>query len=333
MNKILRISFFAVLALGMMPQLAFSQEIGPGYSLLSRTFLAEAVQYEVEDAEGHRFTIITPDRATDFHIQITKTITEKLYTLVNLEIESFRIVFEDEQIFIQVNPASYLLRDNALNGGEVVDVAKYMVSGMQFYYLNQLEYNFRMLIDNLFVRINGFLFSPHEFEKKLLEAVDNPANYIQTHDPEYIIHKIAAIDNVLDELKQSDFYAAEADEALRSEIADLRNDIALLKEETHVLKKGLTELSEKHAILAEEFETQTANFNKLRYGLIMLQNRGFFGGIDDIDKNAITKLTALKTENPSLTVDEARKMLKEANMEMSKKEIFLVFAVYFNDFD
>ena len=326
--------------LGITPQLALSQKLESGYSLLSRTPLEDAVQYEVEDADGHRFTVITPSRVTDYHIQIIQTIAEKLYALVNLDIESLRIVFEDSQIFVQVNPASYVLRDDNVKNGEAVDVARYMVSGMQFYYSKQLEYNFRMFIDNLFVRINGFLFSAEEFESKLLQAVDNPANYIQTHDPEYIIHKMTAIDSVLEELKQSDFHASKADEALKSDIAVLREEIAVLREEITVLReeiavlrKGIAELSEKHETLVDEFDIQTLNFNTVRYGLIMLHNRGLFGRFDDIDENAIEKLTALKKENPSLTVDEAREILQKTNMEMTKKEIRLVFAIYFNDFD
>ena len=148
--------------LGITPQLALSQKLDSGYSVLSRTPLEDAVQYEVENVDGHRFTVITPSRVTDYHIQIIQTIAEKLYALVNLDIESLRIVFEDSQIFVQVNPAAYLLRDDNVKDGEIIDVAKYMVSGMQFYYSKQLEYNFRMLIDNLFVRINGFLFSAEE---------------------------------------------------------------------------------------------------------------------------------------------------------------------------
>ena len=106
-----------------------------------------------------------------------------------------------------------------------------------------------------------------------------------------------------------------------------------LSQKIAVLKKEIAELSEKHETLVDEFDIQTLNFNTVRYGLIMLHNRGLFGRFNDMDKNAIAKLTALKTENPSLTVDEARVMLQDANMEMTKKEVRLIFAIYFNDFD
>jgi hypothetical protein len=64
-----------------------------------------------------------------------------------------------------------------------------------------------------------------------------------------------------------------------------------------------------------------------------LNNRGFFGSIRLPSEEGIAKLVALKEQEPSLSIKEAAERLKSLGIEMTNKEIFLVFSVYFNEFN
>lgn len=285
MKKILTTRLLIFLLLGTISQVAMGQnQDSDEYTVLSQTQSDDAITYEVSDSKGNRFKVTTPVAITPTQELIVRDVVDKIYAIPNLTIDTLKILFKDDKASIHILPSSYVLRDLDEKGGEEIEVSQYMTSGMQFYYTTYLEYNFRMFIENLFVRIQGQFFSTELFEEKLIEAVDNPAAYIQAHDPEFIIRKLTAIDMALD--KQRAEYS---------------------------------ELSE--------------NFDKVRFGLMMLHNRGWFGKINDIDQNMIAKLIELKTADSSLTMKDAAEKMKEAGMAMRKNEIFLVFAIYFNEFE
>lgn len=72
--------------------------------------------------------------------------------------------------------------------------------------------------------------------------------------------------------------------------------------------------------------------DKLRYGVLTLHNKGFFGGMNLIDKNAIKKIILLKESKPSMTKEEISKSLEKEDIKISSGEIELILNIFLNEF-
>ncbi|HOV38207.1 MAG TPA: hypothetical protein PLG79_05745 [Spirochaetales bacterium] len=207
---------------------------------------------------------------------------------------SIRILLGEERTEILLVPRSFIYKGQ--------DLSRYMPSGIQFFYSDYLEFDFRIVVDNLFLRIKGQFFSEEEFAEKVTAAVSNPYAYLESQDPEFILKRFHEVEKRLDTL---------ASQTLQGETA---------------LRAGLEETK----ALLEELNRE---FQLLRYALLVLNNRGFFGSIRLPSEEGIAKLIALKEQEPSLNIKEAGERLKSLGIEMTNKEIFLVFSVYFNEFN
>ncbi|MDX9819718.1 MAG: hypothetical protein RBT16_12445, partial [Desulfococcus multivorans] len=93
-----------------------------------------------------------------------------------------------------------------------------------------------------------------------------------------------------------------------------------------------SEVGQKVDSLAAESAGRGREFLLLRYALLVLNNRGFFGSIRLPSEKGIERLVRMKKEEPGLSMEEAGARLKAEGIEMSGKEVFLVFSVYFNEF-
>lgn len=95
--------------------------------------------------------------------------------------------------------------------------------------------------------------------------------------------------------------------------------------------------------ILRELDNATANISKLQekqqeyetrlYGLTVLQNKGFFGGMNVINKDTVTKVVEMKKATPSMTRDQVKENLKNTGTQLTDKELKIIFAVYFNEFE
>jgi len=365
------------------------------------------------DSAGNTFEFITDQTLTEPQADILVRVKDTFYSWEYLKIASLRIVFTGDQLEIMVFPSEFIY-----NG---VNFAEYLPSGMQFYYYRDfVEYDFRMFVSNLFIRISGQYFTEEQLCEKLFSAVQNPVLYIQTHDPEYLLEKLKGIENLIDalnaelnakissvsrELSQktlefSDRLSSEIDglsEELKSEIKKLKEyydsliekhteyhqalqeeylqfktqqqkrdeqqekDYLALKddhldleerhetlktnhqnlEERHeqlktnyeLLKQDHEQLEENHESLKADYEELLREFLLVRNAIIVINNRGLFGAVRELNTEGINRLIELKKANPALTQKEARSLLKEEGIKMTKNEIFLVYSLYFGEFE
>jgi hypothetical protein len=91
---------------------------------------------------------------------------------------SIRILLGEQRTEILLVPRSFIYKGQ--------DLSRYMPSGIQFFYSDYLEFDFRIVVDNLFLRIKGQFFSEEEFAEKVTAAVSNPYAYLESQDPEFI---------------------------------------------------------------------------------------------------------------------------------------------------
>ncbi len=320
----------------------YSQDLGTaGYTILSEKKVNGEILYEVTDAQGNTFTIQTPKKLTQPQIDLLSRLQKSLYTWENMKIDTLRMIIADMEVEINVVPELYEY--------EGMDLTYYLPSGMQFYYDKFLEYDFRTKINTLFLRVRGRYVGEKELSEKLASAIRDPSAYIQAYDQEFMVRKFLEIDveaesfqKILQTLQEDTKSLREYYNSLREEGSLaydlLKEELDNLEEVDSMLKEAHDTLKKEHQLSDEQQMLLSDRFALLRYALIAMQNRGFFdimfGGPDrPIDKNAIERLVALKKENPALTKKEASDLLKQEGINMTIREVSIIFSVYFNEFE
>ena len=109
---------------------------------------------------------------------------------------------------LQVNPTgveAVLVPEN-FDLGAAGNAAGYMPSGMWFNSKDYLEYDFRLAVKNVFVRIQGSYFDFEAFKARLREAIADPVAYVQKNDPIYLFSRLTELAKTVEGL-QSDLNA------------------------------------------------------------------------------------------------------------------------------
>jgi hypothetical protein len=266
------------------------------------------VLYDVVSPNGIELTLGGAEEFTNEQINIVNIVLDTVGGLDRVEIEDLTIVFRGGVAEIVLVPSSFVY--------DGIELADYMPSGMQFFYTSFLEYDFRMLVDELFVRVSGQYFSEQQFAERLVRVVRNPEAFIRSQDPEFLRQRIDELENRLGQLENN---LRRALEEAQGRISELETASETLEDEQGSLSANLVDVAE--------------NFALLRYAVLILNNRGLFGGIRMPPDEAIERAVALKRSNPELTADEAQAALAEEGLDVSNNEISLIFAIYFNDFE
>jgi outer membrane murein-binding lipoprotein Lpp len=277
--------------------------------------------YTVQTSDGFTFTVASSAPLTDSNAKVLKTSVSTLAGWKLLKIQQAKIVFNGSRADILIIPASFVYKG--------VDLAKYMPSGIQFYFDTYLQYDFRMLKDNLFLRLKGEVYDETQFADRLYSAVENPVLYLQTNNPEYLLLQINALTKKIDNLTTQ----IEQTNAAFSQLTDKVDALAKAGQDFTTKQEAVNSKVENQiGDIKVQNQTMADEFDLLRYSLLILNNRGFFGQIRLIDKQAIAKVVQMKKEDSALTQDQVMAKLQAEGIKMSKKEVSLVFGVYFNEF-
>ena len=98
------------------------------------------------------------------------------------------------------------------------------------------------------------------------------------------------------------------------------------KREPEYILKQLDEHEANIKKMQKEYDDQT-------YGLLILQNKGFFGGINVISRETVDRIVAMKKTTPLLTKEQIKTNLENNGIKISDKELKLIFSIYFNEFE
>jgi hypothetical protein len=251
---------------------------------------------DIIDSNGQAVSIATSGSAfTDANMKVLGDVLTTLESWSDLKIGSIKVIFNDDRADVLVVPTSFVYKD--------VDLAKYMPSGIQMYYDNYLQYDFRMLKDNLFLRLKGEVYDQDQFAGRAYEAVQNPVLFLQTNSPEYLLQRINDLVAKVDALSQK------------------------LDQSTTAMQSQLKQESDAQTELSSEVTS-------LRNAYLAMNNRAFLGlgKPTPIDQKAIDQIVALKTADPTLTRQQVADKLKAQGISLTSNEINLVFDVYFNDY-
>jgi hypothetical protein len=140
----------------------------------------------LKDEKENPFSLSYTTEPHDAMLQSVVKLNSDFRSWKSLKIDSIKFFFEQGGLEISIMPKSFTYDGKDLSG--------FMPSGMQFTYSYLLQYNFRINIDRLFVRIAGDFESEDALCKKIMTAIENPKEYIKKREPEYLLTKLEAIE-------------------------------------------------------------------------------------------------------------------------------------------
>lgn len=230
----------------------------------------------LRDEDGREFTFGADVAVGEDEIAIVEQILDLVFGFDSMEIEELRIVLGERRVSVQVRPRNFV--------HEGVDLGSLTPAGVQFYFVDYLEYDFRMLVSGLFLRLRGQFVNEELLLERLVRAARNPEQFLQSQNPEFVLSRIHELEVELSEAQQ--------------ELRELSTELELA-----------------------------------RNAVLVFENRSFFGSLRIPDSAAVRRLIELKHEVPSLSQDDMRERLEAEGHSVSSKEVFLIYSLYFNEFE
>ena len=239
---------------------------------------------------------------------------KKLNSLTGLTVSSLRYVVRKDGLEISLIPQKYVI-DNQ-------EVHRYLPGGLYFSYRTNLNYNFRLKKDGVFVRIKGTLLDGKTLASKILNAYKNPMEYIRRRDPEYILKKI---DTIAERITKIRVAAQKTDKNLEN-----------TKNELTKTKKDLTgtqnDLRKTKQALADARRQQKGAERRLNTAILLLETRGLFGGFTPTPPKVINEIVSIYQSQPDMTVNEIMKELTKRKVKTNPHVVRMVLVIYFNKY-
>lgn len=331
-----------------------------GYRVLTERSEGGMPTWDVEDEQGRRFAVSVLGNLTRDRRQALDAMHDVIYGLEGLEIQRLRFVFERDRADAVVIPSRYRIDGR--------DYVRFMPSGMQFRFDGSVAYDFRLLVDNLAVRINGQFLSEEQFVTRIQRAVANPAAYIQSQDPQFLARRLdeqqARIDAnefalsqqetrdeeltssledletraetaITEQVRRGERAIAQLDRELSAQIAD--GDAALRAFVEEQIAAVRADQEETAATLETELTDLREEFEAMRRGAIILASRNIFGNLKAVDPSVILQAVSLRAEDPDAPADEIVDQVNEGLAEDAEplhgKHMQAIDAYYFNRYE
>lgn len=317
-----------------------------GYTVIRSRTQGGMPVWDLETEDGNRFAVHMIGRLTDERVEAIDSLTEIVFALEGLEIERARIVF-DETRPTEARASAIVIPETYVIDGTRYE--EYMPSGMQFVYDEAPAFDFRMLVDNLAVRINGAFLTEEQFRSRIERAVQNPAAYIQSSDPQFLAEQIRELQRLVDALEVQARELRETDDRVSTEIAtataegyDLltayaEEGEARIAEVRDDLEEFTAEVETALDNIVTENLTLTEEFIKMRRGSIILASRSLFGSLKEVPPETIAAVVELRESDPEISADDARaavnEALEEGEPQLHSKHVQAIYAIFFNDYE
>lgn len=336
----------AVLLLPAQTQMQVTDSLrGEGYSVTNPRADGGRPTWDVRYGQGVPFTLSMIGPLNEARSTALEVIRDRVFELEGLDVRRARVVFDEDRATVIIIPQAYVIEGR--------DYSDYMPSGMQFVFDEALAFDFRMLSDNLALRINGQFLTEEQFRERIVRAIDNPAAYIESTDPLFLARRLEEQQSLLDSIRATVIRREEAlleeirenvrvgEQALSFQVRRAEAAEQALRED---LEREIADLTERHEQLLANHEALLAGteslrreFETLREGVIALTGRRLFGSLRELDPGAIMRVVELRRADPALTEDEARDRVNEELGEevppLHSRHVQAIYAVYFNDYD
>lgn len=157
----------------------------------------------LRDEGGREFTFGADVAVGEAEIAVVDQVLDLVFGFDSMEIEELRIVVGERRVSVQVKPRNFV--------HEGIDLGALTPAGVQFYFVDYLEYDFRMLVDGLFLRLRGQFVNEELLLERLVGAARDPEQFLQSQNPEFVLSRIHELEVEL----------AQAQEELREAITAL----------------------------------------------------------------------------------------------------------------
>ena len=147
-------------------------------------------EYRLTGPEGLSVRAITTGPLAEEHLRGLSRLQELQRSLSSLRLAGVSLVFGSGRVDALLVPSSYVIEER--------EFAPLLPAGMFFRYDGAVFFDFRLLVDNVTVRINAQFVDPESFEDRLIRAADDPLAYIQSQDPTVLSQRITAQTERLD---------------------------------------------------------------------------------------------------------------------------------------
>ena len=127
------------------------------------------LMYQLKDQSGNTFSLMSDVEVTDKVVRMAAETAKVLFGWNSLQIRVLKLYYIKGKFRAIVLPSSFMC------GKE--DVAPFMPAGMVFFFKDKLSYDFRMIKDNISMKIRGIFSTRPEFAATIINAVKNPLAY------------------------------------------------------------------------------------------------------------------------------------------------------------
>ncbi len=164
-----------------------------GLTVISRTSEGDRTRYETEDEAGNRIIVVASGTLTQRQADHITEAKNALFGWSTMDASYIRVTPGPERTSILLVPSRYSYQG--------INFTEYLPSGMQFYIDKSLEYDFRIQVDRIFIRIQGFFTDEQRFNSWLASAVKDPAGFIERNDPEYVVRLLRDFETRIEDQK------------------------------------------------------------------------------------------------------------------------------------
>ncbi|MFW6363044.1 MAG: hypothetical protein ACOC0D_04280 [Spirochaeta sp.] len=228
----------------------------------------------------------------DQHVQNLEGV---LHDLQILELDSVSVLQHTDSLEVMILPLSFEFDGHDLNA--------FLPAGIQLYIGEALEYDFRMVVDEYFLRITGDWFGESSLAETLARAVENPQAFVRSRDPEALLQRVLSAEQRLDEQR-----------------AHQRD-----------LEQRLDDIYSRHTDLQEQYDETVRYVTYLQDSMLAEHTRGFFGGLNLPDPEMVEQVRLLRSSNPDVTFDNLRSLAENEGYSVSKRELGLILSIFFNE--
>ncbi len=307
----------------------------------------------LRDRAGRQFDLRYLSDPTDDAAENVLRLNRELREWNYMQPKQISFSIENSIITVVVVPERYVYKG--------INFASFLPAGMLFTFSNHLSYEFRVLSNNIFVKVKAKFVSEERLTQFIEEAINDPLLYMEKRDPEYFYRQLVEIKN---RLKGQEKHQIESDQSrtlligkhgeLLGRHNELSNDHGKLKKsyqkllgdyqkllgEHNELLGGHNELLGGHNELLGGYNELLAGYNSLLkehnsfvYAVLTFRNSGFLGGGTPLNRSSIKKVVEFKSRNPAMTNEQLTARLESEGLKITSKELGLVLGVYFNIFE
>jgi hypothetical protein len=154
-----------------------------------------AYEYRLKDAGGQEFDIQGEKEPGDDSVQKIIDLKATLSARELFKIKEIRFIILPNSIDAVIVPSFFTYKDT--------DILPSLPSTILFSLSDRLEYNFRIVKDNIFMRIKGDFSTDAELGEKVVGGIKNPLSFVRMRDPEVFLTRINEIEEMNKKLRNA----------------------------------------------------------------------------------------------------------------------------------